>query len=130
MKNIVLSTVIIDDEVNPILGLIDLLNAFSSINIVGTSTNLEEGVALIKATQPDIVFIDINMPGRSGLEIYDEFESPYFKIIFCTSNQHFTMSELRKSASGYLLKPVDINILHHILQKVYDELLYEQKLQK
>lgn len=130
MKNIKLSTVIIDDEVAPILGLIDLLNVFSSIDIVGTATNLDDGIALIKVTQPDIVFVDINMPGRSGLEIYNEFELNHFKIILCTSNQQFTSDERRNVASGYLLKPVNIKILHTILQKVYDEFILERKLQK
>lgn len=125
-----LRTVIIDDEVAPILWLIDLLNAFTLIDIAGTATNFDEGITLIKVTQPDIVFIDINMPGRSGLEIYNEFEYPDFKIILCTSNQQFTVTELSKSASGYLLKPANINKLHHIFQKVYDEILHEQKLQK
>lgn len=130
MKNIAIKTVIIDDDVASILALIDLLNTSTLIDIVGTATNFEDGISLIKVTQPDIVFIDINLPGRIGLEIYNEFVSPDFKIILCTSNLQFTPFELSKFASGYLLKPANKYKLHHIFQKVYDEIIHEHKLQK
>jgi len=125
MNNFLLSAVIIDDEVNAILDLIDLLNDFSTINIVGTATNLEEGIELIKVTHPKIVFLDVDMPNRSGIEIFDEFEFIDFKIIFCSSKKYFTNNSIRNSASGYLSKPLDIIKLHEHLEKVYYELLVE-----
>jgi len=125
MNNLLLSAVIIDDEVNEILDLIDLLNTFSSINIIGTATNLDEGIELIKITHPKIVFLDVDMPNRSGIEIFDEFELIDFKIIFCSSKKFFTNNSIRNSASGYLSKPLDIIKLHEHLEKVYNELLVE-----
>lgn len=125
MSNFLLSAVIIDDEVNAILDLIDLLNTFSSINIIGTATTLDEGIELIKKTHPKIVFLDVDMPNRSGIEIFDEFEFIDFKIIFCSSKKYFTNNSIRNSASGYLSKPLDIIKLHEHLEKVYYELLVE-----
>jgi len=125
MNNFLLSAVIIDDEVNAILDLIDLLNTFSSINIIGTATNLDEGIELIKITHPKIVFLDVEMPNRSGIEIFDEFEVIDFKIIFCSSKKFFANNSVRNSASGYLSEPLDIIKLHEYLEKVYYELLVE-----
>lgn len=125
-----LNAVIIDDEESAIYVLVELLTSFSSIKvkIAGTASNLKDGVELIKKTQPDIVFLDINMPGKSGLEIYNEFKSPEFKIIFCSAYDQYAFEALKKYAFGYLLKPIDIIELQSILRKVTDELHEEQKL--
>ena len=128
MKKLILSAVIIDDEVAAIEVLADMLKAFSSVKIVATASNLNEGVEHIKRTQPDIVFLDINMPQRNGLDIYKEFNTPSFKVIFCTAYNEYAINALGKSASGYLLKPVDINELKNCIQKVSDEFLNENEL--
>ena len=124
-----LSAVIIDDEETAIQVLIEMLTDISSIKIkiAGTALNLKAGVEIIKMTQPDIVFIDINMPGKNGLEIYNEFKCPDFKIIFCSAYPQFAFDVLKKAASGYLLKPIDLIELEKVLQKVKNELYYEQK---
>jgi len=126
MEKKLFNTVIIDDEVVAILELIDLLNVYSSINIVGTATNLDEGIELIKFTNPNIVFLDLDMPYKSGIEIYNEFESPDFKIILCSSKKQFSIRNFGKPFSGFLFKPFDIVTLEELLQKVHDELLLEQ----
>ncbi len=124
-----LSAVIIDDDESAIHILKELLTNFSSIKVKvsGTALNLSEGVGLIKMTQPDIVFVDINMPDKSGLEIYNEFESPEFKIIFCSAHQQYALDALKRNACGYLLKPVNLIDLQEILKKVTNELHQEQK---
>jgi two-component system LytT family response regulator len=125
MNKFLLSAVIIDDEVCAILDLIDLLNAFPSINIIGTATNLDEGIELIKVTHPKIVFVDIDMPNRSGIEIFDEFEFIDFKIIFCSSKKYFTNNNIRNSKCEYLSKPLNVIELREHLEKVFYELLVE-----
>jgi len=94
---------------------------------LGTSTNLDNGIELIKATQPEIVFLDVNMPFRNGFEIYKEFKSPDFKIIFCSASEKYKVEALSRNASGYLLKPIDIIELQDSLEKVYDEYSNELK---
>ena len=127
MKKIILSAVIIDDEESAIIVLAELLIAFSSIRIVGTATNLDDGIKLIKETQPEIVFLDVNMPFRNGFEIYTEFKSPDFKIIFCSASDKYAVEALSMNASGYLLKPIDIVELQDSLEKVYDEFYQDLK---
>ncbi len=124
-----LRCVIIDDEEAAIFVLEELLTHHTSIKIkvVGTALNLTKGVEVIKETQPDIVFLDINMPRRNGLEIYNEFISPDFKIIFCTAYQQYAIDVFKKKVSNYILKPVDLFELDQALQKVSDELIEEQK---
>ena len=124
-----LSAVIIDDEEAAIYVLADLLHNLSSIEIKvsGTAYNLEDGVEIIKETQPDIVFLDIDLPGKKGLEIYNFFKSPNFKVVFCTAYQQYAIDALRKSAIGYLLKPVDLIELEEIVKKVSEDLILEQK---
>ncbi len=124
-----LNVVIIDADESAINQLVDLLTNHSSVinKIVGTSSNLTDGATIIKMTQPDIVFLDVILPGRSGLEIYDIFKNPIFKIVFYTAHPEFALDVLRKSACGYLLKPVNKSELHKILQKVINELVSEQK---
>lgn len=124
-----LTTVIIDDDEIAIFLLSNMLIKLSSfeIHIAGTANNLIEGVDLIKKTQPDLVFLDINMPDKKGLEIFNEFKSPQFKIIFCTAFQQYAIDVLRIAACGYLLKPVDFIELREAVQKASLELSREQK---
>ena len=124
-----LKAVIIDDKESAIKSLTGLLinHSFVKIKIAGTAFNLTNGVEIIKKTQPDIVFLEVNLPGRNGLDIYKLFKSPNFKIIFCAENHEYAIDVLRKSASGYLQKPVNNIELQKILHKISDELLKEQK---
>jgi two-component system LytT family response regulator len=125
-----LNAVIIDDEKTAILILCELLTNFSpvQIKIVGTALNLDDGIEIINKTQPDVVFLDIQMPGRNGFEIYNEFKSPAFKIIFCTAYEQYAIDAIKKYTSGYLIKPVDFFELQEALQKVTRELIQEQKI--
>ena len=127
MEKPIVSAVIIDDDIEAILLLVELLTAFPAIKIAGTARDLEDGVKLIKSTHPEIVFLDLNLPGRNGLEIYNEFKTPHFKIIFCTAYQQYAIDAIGKSANGFLLKPVDKIQLVETLNKVYDELLHVQQ---
>ena len=123
-----LNIVIIDDDENAIRVLIKLLKKLSSfeIQITGTAVNLDDGIILIKKGHPDIVFLDINMPERNGLEIYNEFKSLPFKIIIYTAYNQYALDALKIAASGFLLKPVDFIDLQETLQKVSKEIKQEQ----
>ena len=118
-----LSAVIIDDDELSICVLVALLEKLASfeIRVVGIAHDLEEGVELIKKTLPELVFLDIVMPSKNGLEIYNYFKEPAFKIIFVTAFPKYSLEALKKSASDYLLKPVNIVELKEALQKVIVE---------
>lgn len=124
-----LSAVIIDDEESSIKILEELLTnqTFIEIKIAGTALNLNDGINIIRNTLPDIVFLDIHMPIRNGLEIYNEFKSPNFKIIFCTAYPEHAIEAITKNSSGYILKPIDFKKLEEILTAVNHKLLEEQQ---
>ena len=124
-----LNAVIIDDEAIAIEFLVVLLTKRASlkVKIVGTALNLNDGIDIIQKTQPDIVFLDINMPVKTGLEIYNTYKSPDFKIIFCTAYPNYAIEVSKKDFSGYIMKPIGITELNKVLHKVNNVLLEEQK---
>ena len=124
-----LKAVIIDDDKISIFRLTKLLSKLPSYEIViqGISENLPDGVELIKKTHPDLVFLDINMFGKNGLEPFNEFNAPYFKVIICTAFHQYAIDALRIASCGYLLKPIDFLELTDAVQKVSQELSREQK---
>jgi two-component system LytT family response regulator len=124
-----LTAVLIDDEPDAISVLSQLLKDYSTtpVKIVVTANNLDDGIALIKSSKPDIVFLDINMPGKSGMDIYKYFENPTFKVIFVTAYNQYAIEALKKSATDYLLKPVQFMELREALAKVSREIEQEQQ---
>lgn len=123
-----LTAVIIDDEKNAISVLSQMLTDFITIpiKILGTANNLENGIAEIQAHKPDIVFLDIDMPDRTGMEIYKYFDDPWFKVIFITAHSQYAIEAVKNSATDYLLKPIDFMELREALQKVTKEVEQEQ----
>jgi two-component system LytT family response regulator len=81
---------------------------------------------LIKKAQPDIVFLDIQLAGRNGLEIFNEFKYPHFKIIIHTAYHQYALEALNNAASGFLLKPVNLIELQETLQKISKEIKHDQ----
>ena len=115
-----MKVIIIDDE-NKARRLISTLltENCSDITLQLEANDLETGVALIKEHHPDIVFLDIEMPKHSGLQIVDFFE-PHemnFQIIFVTAYNDYAIQAFKLSAVDYILKPVDILELKTAIEK-------------
>jgi two-component system LytT family response regulator len=103
-----LRAVIIDDETNAREALTNLLRLISpDVEICGEAKNAELGIELIKKEQPNLVFLDIQMPGKSGFEMLSSFEKVDFGVIFTTAYQEYAIRAFRFSAIDYLLKPID-----------------------
>lgn len=115
-----MKAIIIDDE-NKARRLISslLTEHCSEITSLLEADDLETGVALIKEHQPDIVFLDIEMPKHSGLEIGNFFEPNEinFQIIFVTAYNDYAIQAFKLSAVDYILKPVDISELKSAVEK-------------
>ena len=101
--------------------------SITPVKVVGTAKSLEEGIKVIKATKPDVVFLDIDMPSESGLDIYKHIKKPEFKIIFVTAYQQYAISALKNSATDYLLKPVNFIELRESIAKVVTLIEQEQQ---
>lgn len=105
-----MKAIIIDDE-NKARSVLSALikEECPEVVILGEASDLISGVTLIKQHQPDVVFLDIEMPQHSGLEILDFFnrEAINFQIIFTTAYNQYAIEALKLSAIDYLLKPID-----------------------
>lgn len=111
---------IIDDENKARLLLQNMLaDVCTELEVVGTCDDLPSGVKAIKRLKPDLVFLDIEMPGHSGLEILDYFEDDEinFDIIFCTGYREYAIQAFKLSATDYLLKPINPIMLKEAIDR-------------
>lgn len=112
-----MKVIIIDDERLAREELKSLLSQFSFIEIVDEAKNPEEGIAKIKEHQPDLIFLDIQMPGMNGFDMLKKLdEIP--KVVFVTAYDEFALKAFEVKALDYLLKPVDPERLKETIQKV------------
>jgi two-component system, LytTR family, response regulator len=113
-----LKACIIDDEANSreVLELM-LHENHTDIIIAATASNIRNGLAIIEKNQPDLIFLDIEMPGGTGFDLVKQLKEPLPEIIFCTAYGHYAIKAIECSALAYLLKPVSSQKLFDALQK-------------
>lgn len=112
-------SIIIDDEQHCVRALLsDLQQHCPSIEIADTCSSAKEGIMAIKKLNPDLVFLDVEMPWMNGFEMLEVLGEINFSIIFTTAHDEFAAKAFRISAIDYLLKPVDANDLKAAVQKV------------
>lgn len=119
-----ISAIIVDDEPNARIILKAMLeDADVDINLLGEAGNVKEAVRLIQEKKPQLVFLDVDMPGLSGLELADFFEEDRgFEIIFTTAHQEHAAKAFRVNALDYLLKPIDPRELDSALERLKNHL--------
>lgn len=110
-------TLIIDDERLARTELKKLLLDFPEIEIIGEAANAEEGIDAIQNLSPDLVFLDIQMPGKTGFDMLCELESTP-NIIFVTAYDEFALKAFEFNALDYLMKPVDPKRLADAIAKI------------
>ena len=115
-----IKAIIIDDELNSLQNLQQKLEGFCpDINIVATAQKPEEGILLLKQHQPDVVFLDIEMPKMSGFRMLEELGEYDFDIIFTTAYNHYSIDAIRISAFDYLVKPIGIEDLQQAVERLH-----------
>jgi two-component system LytT family response regulator len=102
-----MKALLVDDERLARNELRRLLAAFPHITIVGEANTAQQARELIGATQPELVFLDVQMPGETGLELLESLELPVPRVIFTTAYDEFAVKAFELNALDYLLKPVD-----------------------
>lgn len=105
-----MTAIIIDDEKRARISLKLLLSEYcATIEVVAECENLSAGVKSIRKLKPDLVLLDIEMPGHSGLELLDFFDENEinFSIIFTTAYNEYALQAFKCSAVDYLLKPIN-----------------------
>lgn len=114
-----LRAIIVDDEARNRNTLELLLKEYcSEVSVVATAEDVLSGVKAIQKNNPDLVFLDIQMPNYSGFKLIEYFDKIDFQIIFTTAHEHYAIDAFHVNATGYLLKPIDIDELIHAVEKV------------
>lgn len=118
-----LKVAIIDDEKHAIDTLIyDLQeNHTDEVETIFASTNPVEGLKKLHAEKPDLLFLDIDMPGLSGLDLVELMHGLPTRVVFTTAHLEYSVKAVETMASGYLLKPVQPDDLQRIIEKIKAE---------
>lgn len=108
VSNTTLATCIVDDEAGMRNNLKYQLNALNlPVRLVGEACNVAEGIALLQEQEPDLVFLDVEMPDGKGFDLLKKMPELSAKVIFVTAHNHYAVEAFRFSALDYLLKPID-----------------------
>lgn len=104
-----IKAVIIDDEINAQNLLERTLDRFfpNKFNIVEKCNSVDSGVVAIRNHEPELVFLDIQMPEKNGFELFKFFDVVNFEVIFTTAYNQFAIKAIKRSALDYLLKPIN-----------------------
>lgn len=115
-----LKALLVDDEPHAIDLLKKVLGLFEhNIEVTGEAATLPQALQLIHTTKPDVVFLDIEMPKYSGLQIHDFLDEEHpFRIIYVTAHEEYAIEALRAQAFDYLLKPIDIEQLKKCIERL------------
>jgi two-component system, LytTR family, response regulator len=115
-----IKTIIVDDEASARSRLSKLLAGFSEIQVVGQAQDGLEAVSLIREIQPDLVFMDVQMPALDGFEVLRSLPSgtPWPLVIFATAFDQYALAAFEANAVGYLLKPINRDKLRAAVDRV------------
>jgi two-component system LytT family response regulator len=124
-----IKTIIIDDERLARQELKSLLKDFSDIEIIAEFGNADEAIEGLKNLEPELIFLDIQMPGKDGFQFLESVEKVP-NVVFVTAYDEYALKAFEVSAMDYLLKPVEENRLKEAVEKVREEIAMEKELEK
>lgn len=114
-----IKAIVIDDETNNQELICNLLSSYAeNIQVASVAGSVESGYQAIVEHQPDLVFLDIQMPDGTGFDLLKKFEKINFKVIFVTAHQEYAIEAFKYSALDYLLKPLSPSNLISAIKKV------------
>ncbi|HRG57159.1 MAG TPA: response regulator, partial [Lacunisphaera sp.] len=113
-----MKALLIDDERLARNELRRLLAAHADIEIAGEAVDAEDARAKVAALRPDLLFLDVQMPGADGFSLLEQLEAPLPLVIFTTAYDEFAVKAFEFNALDYLLKPVDPHRLDAALEKL------------
>jgi two-component system LytT family response regulator len=114
-----LRAILIDDEPECLRSLsLDLQQHCPDVEILAQLDNGKEAIKAIHAQEPDVVFLDIDMPYINGFDLLEMVPNVNFEVIFTTAYDQYALQAFRISAVDYLLKPIDTSLLREAVEKV------------
>jgi len=125
-----ITAILVDDEFSALKGLQQKVEKlFPEISILATFQKPEEAIHFIKKNPPHILFLDIQMPRIDGFELLSALDGLNFQVIFVTAYNEYALAALKKSAIGYVLKPVDDEELKETVVKAIATIEQKQQLE-
>ncbi len=126
-----LKAIIVEDEIESQISLQNMLTNFcTGITVVNIVDRINKAVKAIQKEQPDLVFLDIQLPVEDGFELFNYFPNPNFQVIFTSAYNHFASKAFKLSAIDYLLKPIDLDELRNAVNSAKDRKLLHTTHQK
>lgn len=107
-----LTAILVEDEANSREILRNYLAKYcQEVKLLGEASNIDEGLELIKKKEPDMVFLDVEMPFGNAFDLLDKLPDRTFETVFVTAYNHYAMDALNSHAAYYLMKPINIDEL-------------------
>ena len=120
-----IKTLLVDDEPLALAELHIMLKENREIDIIDTASNAAEAIEKINTQKPELLFLDINMPGKNGFELLEELEeAPY--VIFVTAYDQYAIKAFEVNALDYILKPVNTERLAEAIEKINKQITLRQ----
>lgn len=126
-----LKYIIVDDEPRSRNNLRDLLQEYcQQIEIAGEAASAIEALRLIRQKEPDLIFLDIEMPGGSGFDLLKSLNNQNFEVIFVTAYDKYGIQAVKFCAIDYLLKPIDLFELSQAIGKAQAQIVRKKENQR
>lgn len=118
-----IKAVLIDDEPHALAFIEQILLRYFSdqVEIVACCSNAMEGMRLIESDKPELVFLDVEMPGCTGFELLERLNYRLFQLVFITAHNHYAIKAFRENATDYILKPIDPLLFQSVVRKVIEK---------
>ncbi len=119
-----IKAVVIDDEKDARFLLKNILqtNYASDIEVVGEGDDVISGIEVIEKHQPDLVFLDIQMPQGTGFDLLEKLDKINFEVVFITAYNNYAVKAFQCSAFGYLMKPIKSTELDNVIQNLKEKI--------
>lgn len=118
-----MKAILIDDERQSIMALNAKLELVApDMDVIGMFQNPTDAIEQIKGLQPDVIFLDIEMPTMNGFQLLEKLHPYNFAVVFVTAYNQYAIRALRASAVDYLLKPIDIDELKNTVETLRSQI--------
>ena len=123
-----ISALVVDDEPLAIEGLKLRLEKIDDISVIGQAVNGDEAIALVHDLQPDVLFIDLHLPGLNGLEVVQSLQSDSMPlVVFVTAHSEYALDAFELNAIDYILKPANLGRLQQTMVRIKERLAPQER---